>query len=336
MKPHGSISRREFLKLAGAGLAVAALPTGVASADVIFYGRPTNPVSVYDAPSWKAAVVARKRFDEVFEVIGQAEGEGIYPNNNVWYQVAEGWVYSSFVQPTLWITNTPTLDIGAGKWGEISIPIALGSGGPGGPGYRKLYYSEIYRVVRAQADRSGKIWYALAGDNGATPWTWVPGEQVRIVSPDEIAPISPDVTNKLILVDRQAQVLTAYENGNPVFSARTSTGKRWPTGDYFTAAGDWLGLEKRMSKYMTGGRGADSYGVTGVGYVYYFTHSKSATHSTYWHNNFGAPMSHGCVNLRPDDAKWVWRWANPVIGYDTITVLRATSPDVPWTPVKVV
>ena len=82
MKPHAPISRREFLKLAGAGLAVAALPAGVASADVIFYGRPTNPVSVYDAPSWKAAVVGRKRFDEVIEIIGQTEGEGLYPNNN--------------------------------------------------------------------------------------------------------------------------------------------------------------------------------------------------------------------------------------------------------------
>jgi lipoprotein-anchoring transpeptidase ErfK/SrfK len=91
-----------------------------------------------------------------------------------------------------------------------------------------------------------------------------------------------------------------------------------------------------MSKYMTGGVGSDSYGVTGVGFVYYFTNSKVATHSTYWHNNYGTPMSHGCVNLRPEDSRWIWRWVHPVIGYDTITVLRAQAPEAPWTPVKVV
>ena len=336
MSRNSKVSRRDFLKLAGAGLAVAAWPAGVASADVIFFGRPTNPVSVYDVPSWKGAVVTRKRFDEVIEIHAVTEGEGLYPHNHTWYQTVEGWVYSSFIQPAQWINNTPTLDLGAGKWGEISIPIALGAGGPGGPGYRKLYYSEIFRVVRAQPDGGGNLWYGLAGDNGLSVWTWVPGAHVRIISPEELAPISPDVTDKLIFVDRSAQVVTAFENGNPVFSARTSTGKRWPSGDYFTPPGDWGGLEKRMSKYMTGGRGADSYGVTGVGFVYYFTNSKAATHSTYWHNNYGTTMSHGCVNLRPDDAKWIWRWTHPIVGYDTITALRAYTPDVPWTPVKVV
>ncbi len=334
----GSLTRRDFLKVGGAGLAAAAVAAGArpASADVIFYGRPTNPVSVYPEPSWRGAVVARKRFDEVIDIIGTAEGEGIYPHNNIWYQTYEGWVYSSFVQPTQWILNAPTLDLGAGKWGEISIPITYGSGYPGNRGYSKLYYSEVYRVVRAQPARDGSIWYGIAGDNGVSVWRWVPAEHVRLMSPEELAPINPDVTNKLVLVDRPAQVVHALENGNVVFSARTSTGTHWPSGDYYTPPGDWQGLEKRMSKYMTGGVGADSYGVTGVGFVYYFTNSKAATHSTYWHNNYGTPMSHGCVNLRPEDARWIWRWVHPIVGYDTITVLRAYSPDALWTPVKVV
>jgi lipoprotein-anchoring transpeptidase ErfK/SrfK len=325
------------LRLVGAGLAAAAMRrVETARADTLFFGRPTNPVSVYDVPHYQGKVVARKRFDEIVEVIGQAEGGGMYPHNNIWDQIPEGWVYSSFIQPAQWIVNTPTLDIGAGKWGEISIPIALGSAAPGANGFKKLYYSEVYRVVRAQPDAAGKIWYGLAADNGATVWRWLPGDQVRIIAPEELAPISPDVTNKLVVVDRPSQTVIAYENGNAVFSARTSTGTRWASGDYFTPPGNWNGLEKRMSKYMTGGRGSDAYGVTGVGYVYYFTQSKAATHSTYWHNNYGTPMSHGCVNLRPDDAKWIWRWTHPVIGYDTITVLRNQAPDAPWTPVKVV
>ncbi|HNZ14101.1 MAG TPA: L,D-transpeptidase, partial [Anaerolineaceae bacterium] len=41
-----------------------------------------------------------------------------------------------------------------------------------------------------------------------------------------------------------------------------------------------------------------------------------AIHSTYWHNNYGEPMSHGCVNVRPDDARFVYRWSLPQSPYD--------------------
>ncbi|MBI3361282.1 MAG: twin-arginine translocation signal domain-containing protein, partial [Chloroflexi bacterium] len=291
MKRGISISRRDFLKLAGAGVAAAIFPAKTVSADTLFFGRPTTPVTVYEGPTWKSRQVGRKKFDEVVEVIGQSEGEGIYPHNNIWFQIAEGWVYSSFIQPCQWVINAPLVDVGAGKWGEVSIPIAHGASSPGGLGVTKLYYSEIHRVRWAQADAAGKIWYGLTNDDGATPFRWVPGEHVRIIGPEELTPISPDVTDKLIVVDRPAQVVTAFESGSPVYSARTSTGKRWPSGDYFTPPGEFLGVEKRMSKYMTGGAGSDRYGVTGVGFVFYFTGTKAATHSTYWHNNFGTPMS---------------------------------------------
>ncbi|OQX62000.1 MAG: hypothetical protein B5M51_06740, partial [Anaerolinea sp. 4484_236] len=36
-----------------------------------------------------------------------------------------------------------------------------------------------------------------------------------------------------------------------------------------------------------------------------------AIHGTYWHNNFGYPMSHGCINMRNQDAKWLYRWTTP-------------------------
>ncbi len=38
-----------------------------------------------------------------------------------------------------------------------------------------------------------------------------------------------------------------------------------------------------------------------------------AIHGAFWHNNFGTPRSHGCINLRPEDAKWVYRWTTPYV-----------------------
>lgn len=41
-----------------------------------------------------------------------------------------------------------------------------------------------------------------------------------------------------------------------------------------------------------------------------------AIHSTFWHNNFGVWMSHGCVNATPEDAKWIFLWTEPSVSYD--------------------
>ena len=54
----------------------------------------------------------------------------------------------------------------------------------------------------------------------------------------------------------------------------------------------------------------DPYGVDRVPYVHYF-HKNEALHGTYWHDRFGFPASHGCVNLSPADARWLFEWAPP-------------------------
>uniref|UniRef100_A0A7V4GA50 L,D-TPase catalytic domain-containing protein n=1 Tax=Desulfobacca acetoxidans TaxID=60893 RepID=A0A7V4GA50_9BACT len=46
-----------------------------------------------------------------------------------------------------------------------------------------------------------------------------------------------------------------------------------------------------------------------------FMGSGVAIHSTYWHNNYGEPSSRGCVNCSPEDAKWIFRWSQPVVAY---------------------
>ena len=57
----------------------------------------------------------------------------------------------------------------------------------------------------------------------------------------------------------------------------------------------------------------NEYDLPGVPWVSYFTEPGIAFHGAYWHNRFGTPMSHGCINMRPDAAKWIYRWTLPAV-----------------------
>ena len=73
---------------------------------------------------------------------------------------------------------------------------------------------------------------------------------------------------------------------------------------------------KLISVHMSGGSTGGGYDLPGVSWTSLFEGNGVAIHSTFWHNNFGEEMSHGCVNCAPDDAKWIFRWTNPVVSYD--------------------
>ncbi|HBY98458.1 MAG: LysM peptidoglycan-binding domain-containing protein [Ardenticatenaceae bacterium] len=109
---------------------------------------------------------------------------------------------------------------------------------------------------------------------------------------------------KWIDVNLSTQRLTAYVGQTPVFATAVSTGI-WK---YPTVAGTYRVYVKYRSTTMTGGSGADYYYLPNVPYVMYFFRGYGL-HGTYWHNNFGRPMSHGCVNLSVPDAKWLYGWA---------------------------
>jgi lipoprotein-anchoring transpeptidase ErfK/SrfK len=85
------------------------------------------------------------------------------------------------------------------------------------------------------------------------------------------------------------------------------TGHETPAGTHFI----W---QKRISERMVADTVSDDpdfYNLPGVPFVCYFTDNWVATHGTYWHNDYGRPRSHGCVNMSPAAARWVWRWTTP-------------------------
>ena len=123
------------------------------------------------------------------------------------------------------------------------------------------------------------------------------------VQPDSWAPAAapPTITTgKQIVVDLSDQRVYAYENGQLLRNVLVSTGL-WGTP---TVQGDYRIYVKYDSQLMSG----PGYYLPGVPYVMYFYKGYSL-HGTYWHNNFGQPMSHGCVNMPTPEAQWFYNWA---------------------------
>jgi lipoprotein-anchoring transpeptidase ErfK/SrfK len=107
---------------------------------------------------------------------------------------------------------------------------------------------------------------------------------------------------KWIDVNLTEQQLTAYQGNTPVFQALVSTGLPGTP----TLVGQFHIYWKLLAADMVG----PGYNLPAVPYTMYFLRGY-ALHGTYWHHNFGHPMSHGCVNLRTEDAKWLFDWSDP-------------------------
>lgn len=109
---------------------------------------------------------------------------------------------------------------------------------------------------------------------------------------------------KHIYIDLLVQTLYAYEGSTEVMRVLISSGRwgRTPTGNFNI----WT---KLRATRMAGGQGSDYYNLPNVPWVMYF-YNDFGLHGAYWHNNFGYPMSHGCVNMRPIDARELFSWAD--------------------------
>ncbi len=114
--------------------------------------------------------------------------------------------------------------------------------------------------------------------------------------------VGPD--DRWIDVNLTNQTLVAYEGDMPIFNSLISSGL-WNTP---TVVGQFRTVMKYESQDMNGYLLGYDYYLEDVPYVMYFFEDY-AIHGTYWHNNFGTPMSHGCVNMNPADAGWLYNWA---------------------------
>ena len=154
------------------------------------------------------------------------------------------------------------------------------------------------------AVRFGVSMWALARANGiSNPSRIYVGQVLRIPSGGAAQPAQPAAPTggRWIDVNLSAQRVTAYVGSTPIRSTLVSTGlPRTPTP---------TGRFRIYVKYRSTPMSGPGYYLPNVPYVMYFYRSYSI-HGTYWHSNFGRPMSHGCVNLPTSEAQWFYSWAS--------------------------
>lgn len=134
----------------------------------------------------------------------------------------------------------------------------------------------------------------------------VPAENVRIVRARGRPPgVQPG--EKWVHIDLSTQSFVAYEGDNPVYASLISSGK--PGHD--TPTGLYRVQRKYLSKIMRGHDPKEGiYHVEEVPWTTYY-YGSYAVHGAYWHNTFGAVRSHGCTNVAPADARWLYFWGEP-------------------------
>jgi len=301
----------------------------------------------YDAPN-----VGTYYEDAVIPWYQEVLGTWPFRNNQRWVETEDGYVWGPNVQPVKNIQNPPIQGIPEemeGIWVEVTVPWvnAVLDNPPARSSWwayqasknlpPRFYYSQILWIDLIRMDNEGQTWYRI-NERYGNPGDlfWAPAEAFRPLSVSELAPINPDVEDKQIVVDvtDSRQTLACFEGGKEVYFCRISSGKT-PYTTPLTAYGSpgyhiW---RKLHSIQMAGGSNQAGWMIPGIGWATFFLGSGVAIHSTFWHNNFGEPSSHGCVNASPEDSKWIFRWASPVTPYQEgdITVSGTVG-----TPVKVI
>ena len=326
MKLNGTISRRDFLKISGAGMlsllmAELGLDPRPALAAEALEGRVAfTKISVYDSPSFQGNGYNTLYKDSIIPISGQVYGGSPDDHNRLWYRIGQsGYVNSGGIQLVENVLNPVISDIPAsGMLGELSVPFTEAWWGihRSNPAIAyRVYYQSTHWVLDVFHDpRDGTPWYRIY-DHLYDANYYIRPSYIRLVPPGNLSALSPGIPpdEKHIEVLLDQQVMIAYEFDEPVYMARTATGKQGaetPTGRFTT-------FHKRPTAHMAGGDGLSSfYDLAGVPYASYITDTAVAFHGTFWHNDFGKPRSFGCINLTPRDARWVYRWTLPTVAPD--------------------
>ncbi len=342
-----SVSRREFLKtslVAGMGLAVLK-PYDVATRFLQEFpegkklGRVLAKLDLKSRPSPDSQTVSTLYDDAIVVWLREVMGDPfpMFPTNRRWIETPEGYLPAPLVQPVNYRPNVPVTEIPSdggvkGFWAEVTIPYApftLVNANPASPHLKetpadryRLYYSQIYWIDDVMARSNGELIYRAREPHGSYGDVfWAQADAFKQLTADDLKPISPDVDEKRIVIDLTKQTLTCLEGKREVHYCRISSGAKYDAygvavDNWSTPIGDHHAINRKfVTLHMAGGSAASGYELMSVSYTSIFASGGVAIHSTYWHNNYGEPMSHGCVNVSPEDAKFIYRWSRPEVPY---------------------
>jgi LysM repeat protein len=220
---------------------------------------------------------------------------------------------NSLLNPNLIYAGQELLVTGS----AAALPEALPAAAPvevaAAPAASTTYTVQPGDHLASIADRLGVSWMSIAQANNLSNADHIEvGQTLMIPSASAAsavdfgivlpaAPAAAVATGRSIVVDLSDSRIYAYEDGRLVRNVLASTGL--PATP--TVQGDYAIYVKYPAQTMSG----PGYYLPDVPYVMYF-YQGYGIHGTYWHNNFGRPMSHGCVNLPTPEAEWFYNWAS--------------------------
>ena len=319
---NGKFTRRDFLKYTAAGLGSLAFRspygTGADPEGGDLARVATTSISVYSKPNDKSTILYQRNRDDLVNIYYEVVSEDGPGYNPLWYRVWRGYIHSANLARVKVHLNEPVSNIPekTGQLAEVTVPFTqtmryLTYNKTWQPIYR-LYYGSTHWVMGLDTGPDGTPWYRLHDELTEVEYH-TPAVNLRLISDEEFAPISPEVPawEKRIEVSLSQQTLTAYEQGNVVLKTTISSGvpdsrnnpdiipTNTPTGKFHV-------YSKMPSKHMGDGQltsDIEAYELPGVPWTTFFAEHGVAFHGTYWHTNYGVPMSHGCVNMRTEEAK---------------------------------
>lgn len=175
--------------------------------------------------------------------------------------------------------------------------------GPGETQTQTQHWVTKYQVVQIydSAEAGGTTWYEIG------PGEWLEARLIGKVVPDTARPGKVE-GDRWISINLFEQTLAVYDHGQMVFATLVASG----LPGWWTRPGDFQIKTKLEKTVMSGAFAADRsdyYYLQDVPWTMYFDEAR-ALHGAYWHNGFGYPRSHGCVNLSPMDSHWLYNWAD--------------------------
>lgn len=232
----------------------------------------------------------------------------------VWYRIGENrWVHSGWVRIVSEGNSLPEGFVSPLDQAMPATPNALPLGwvvgsvlnvrsGPGTDNdiVGTVHYKQALPILDTRVV-GGVNWYRIG------PEQWVYGPQVGVAR-FKARPSVIGANERWVGVNLREQTVVAYEGDTPVYAALSATGlPRTPT-----VQGIFRTWWRVLSRKMSGGSAATGgyYYLEEVTWTLYF-YAGYALHTAYWHDAFGRPRSHGCVNLSPYDAWWIFRWSEP-------------------------
>lgn len=333
-------SRRDFLRFAALGVtSLAFRPTydfGELAENDNLARVGTTSVSVYSQPDDKSQIKFQRYRDEIINIYYEVISDKSPQYNPLWYRVWGGYIHCAHLQRVHHKLNSVPQKLNEGlHLIEITVPYALSylqrKAGEWSPLYR-LYYGTVHWAVGIVEGPDGDAWYRIVDEliQNENLHYYIPARYARLIPPEDTSPISPDVNpdKKHIEVSLATQELTAYEEGRVVLKTKISSGLDYqPLNEipWNTPTGRFHIQTKMPSKHMGGAELTDDYEayiLPGVPWAAFFEPENGiAFHGTYWHQNFGMPMSHGCINMKTEEARWLYRWVTPVGEMDKITTI---------------